>query len=618
MNRPRMSWREGISKKLKCPHILSQAADKIAMSFISRLLNADMFGTLWRPDPGGIRVGRDVGALTSTGFSRGAPDNVIVSRGDDVELKSADLFNKVRDAARKGENVTRFRSISPQDLVEGKVSSGNTVYKNGDYCAAFADGTLTISKRNAETGKFDQVLSTKIREDTKVVWNENGEPQLLTGRSARTEGVLKAEGENELLFRVSDCDVQAGAGTVVYNLCSSSGTYSGGDNVTYLGAYEGGTFTETTGKVTFGGYFNGASFSKLTGISEFSGVFEAAAVDLADGKGSFSGYFSASAITGSADHGNTMDGIFLDACTIQGGDGDDTFNGRFINSTIDGGEGDNSFGDMGMNLMRTLTAEADFINSSVSSGAGRDNLRGVVWGGSFDLGDGDDSVDGVFSQTTISGGSGNDRLKADYANAASFDTGRGDDVVDLTTAVNNTVTTGEGSNRVSMGRNDVSGQAKTWQTAEEHALRTRPTQTGELARNTVVAHEGENAVTINNGQSTRRLATSDGQKQAGQGDAVDDGPAEENPPKAQPQGDGTDRAMVTAIKRYRLSMVTGSETARELAATVIYADGSRDNINAMTRREKKYEDPAGGMVRMVRRYGSDGSVSWDRWMRLAG
>lgn len=115
---------------------------------------------------------------------------------------------------------------------------------------AFADGILTISKRNAETGKFDQVLSTKIREDTKVVWNENGEPQLLTGRSARTEGVLKAEGENELLFRVSDCDVQAGAGTVVYNLCSSSGTYSGGDNVTYLGAYEGGTFTETTGKVT--------------------------------------------------------------------------------------------------------------------------------------------------------------------------------------------------------------------------------------------------------------------------------------------------------------------------------------------------------------------------------
>ena len=588
------------------------------MSLVSRLLTAGNFGSLWRPDSGGIRVGRDVGALTSTGFARGAPDNVIVGKGDEIELKSGELFGKVREAARNGENIRQFRSISNQDLIEGNVADGNTIYKGGDYRASFADGTLTISKRNGETGKFDQVLSTAIREDTKVVWNENGEPRLLTGNSARTKGILTSEGENELLFRVSDCDVQAGAGTVVYNLCASSGTYSGGDNVTYLGAYEGGTFTDTTGRVTFGGYFNGASFAGLTGLSSFSGVFEEVDVNLEDGKGSFSGYFSASAITGSAGHGNTMSGMFLNACTVLGGASDDTFNGRFINSAIDGGEGDNAFGDPGMSLMRDLVAEADFVNSDVTSGAGRDNLRAEVWGGSFDLGGGDDSADGVFSQTTILGGDGKDTLKAEYANGASFDTGRGDDVVDLTTAVNNTVTTGEGSNRVSMGRNDVSGQAKTWQTAEEHALRTRPTQTGELARNTVVAHEGENAVTIDNGLSTRRLATSDGQKQAGQGDAVDDGPAEENPPKAQPQGDGTDRVMVTAIKRYRLSMVTGSETARELAATVIYADGSRDNINAMTRREKKYEDPAGGMVRMIRRYGRDGSVSWNRWMRLAG
>lgn len=588
------------------------------MSLVSPLLTAGNFGSLWRPDSGGIRVGRDVGALTSTGFARGAPDNVIVGKGDDVELKSADLFNKVRDAARKGENVTQFRSISPQDLVEGKVSSGNTVYKNGDYCAAFADGTLTISKRNAETGKFDQVLSTKIREDTKVVWNENGEPQLLTGRSARTEGVLKAEGENELLFRVSDCDVQAGAGTVVYNLCSSSGTYSGGDNVTYLGAYEGGTFTETTGKVTFGGYFNGASFSKLTGISEFSGVFEAAAVDLADGKGSFSGYFSASAITGSADHGNTMDGIFLDACTIQGGDGDDTFNGRFINSTIDGGEGDNSFGDMGMNLMRTLTAEADFINSSVSSGAGRDNLRGVVWGGSFDLGDGDDSVDGVFSQTTILGGDGKDTLKAEYANGASFDTGDGEgDVVDIVTGVNNMVSAGEGDNTISMGRNGVSDQAKTWQTSVEHALRTRPTQTGEIARNTIMATSGETSIVINNGETSRRVATSNGLESSSPGESADAAPDTEDTPETRGSG-GIDKTMLIAINRYRLVMDAESENAAGPAATVVYADGRREGFSAMARHEAKYEDPEGGMVRMIRRYGRDGSVSWNRWMRLAG
>lgn len=143
--------------------MLSQAADKTSMSFISRLMNADMFGSLWCPDSAGIRGGRDVGALTSTGFSHGAPGNVIVSRGDDVEVKSGDLFNKVKDAARKGENVTRFRSISPQDLVEGKVSSGNTVYKNGDYCAAFADGTLSLHR---DTGRHQSCLERKRRAAT--------------------------------------------------------------------------------------------------------------------------------------------------------------------------------------------------------------------------------------------------------------------------------------------------------------------------------------------------------------------------------------------------------------------------------------------------------------------
>ena len=588
------------------------------MSHVSRLLTAGNFGSLWRPDSGGIRVGRDVGALTSTGFARGAPDNVIVGKGDEIELKSGELFGKVREAARNGENIRQFRSISNQDLIEGKVADGNTLYKGGDYRASFADGTLTISKRNGETGKFDQVLSTAIREDTKVVWNENGEPRLLTGNSARTKGILTSEGENELLFRVSDCDVQAGAGTVVYNLCASSGTYSGGDNVTYLGAYEGGTFTDTTGRVTFGGYFNGASFAGLTGLSSFSGVFEEVDVNLEDGKGSFSGYFSASAITGSAGHGNTMSGMFLNACTVLGGASDDTFNGRFINSAIDGGEGDNAFGDPGMSLMRDLVAEADFVNSDVTSGAGRDNLRAVVWGGSFDLGGGDDSADGVFSQTTILGGDGKDTLKAEYANGASFDTGDGEgDVVDIVTGVNNTVSAGEGDNTISMGRNGVSDQAKTWQTSVEHALRTRPTQTGEIARNTIMATSGETSIVINNGETSRRVATSNGLESSSPGESADAAPDTEDTPETRGSG-GIDKTMLIAINRYRLVMDAESENAAGPAATVVYADGRREGFSAMARHEAKYEDPEGGMVRMIRRYGRDGSVSWNRWMRLAG
>ena len=76
--------------------------------------------------------------------------------------------------------------------------------------------------------------------------------------------------------------------------------------------------------------------------------------------------------------------------------------------------------------------------------------------------------------------------------------------------------------------------------------------------------------------------------------------------------------MLIAINRYRLVMDAESENAAGPAATVVYADGRREGFSAMARHEAKYEDLEGGMVRMIRRYGRDGSVSWNRWMRLAG
>ncbi len=562
-----------------------------------------------------------MGALTATGFARGAPDNVVVGKGDDVELNSRDLFNKVREAARSGKSVRQFRAISNQHLSDGEVADDAALYRNGDWRADFADGMLTISGRNRETGAFEEVASLQVKEDTRVVWGADGAPQILTGRAAMTGGVLKATGENELLFRQSNCRVEAGQGTVVYNLCGAAGTYSGGDGVTYLGEYNGGTFTDTTGSVTFGGYFKDASFSGLTGPASFSGVFEGVNADLRDGKATFSGYFSASAIRGSTDRGTTMSGMFLNACTIQGGDGDDMFSGRFINSSIDGGEGNNSFGDPGMNLLRNLVAEADFVNTEVTAGAGRDSLHSVVWGGVFDLGEGDDIADGVFSQTAILGGGGADTLNIDYANGASFDTGAGEgDVIDIATGVNNTVSTGEGDATITLGRNGVSGQARTWQTAEEHDLHTRPTQTGEIARNTVVAASGETTIVINTGATSRQIATSDGRESSGADAAVGniDAPVTENRPEARADASPGDRALRTAISRYRLVMDAAPETTAGRAATVIYGDGRREDFEGMARRQTRYEDPEGGMIRSVRRHDRDGSVSWDRWMRLAG
>ena len=252
-------------------------------------------------------------------------------------------------------------------------------------------------------------------------------------------------------------------------------------------------------------------------------------------------------------------------------------------------------GDPGMSLMRDLVAGADFVNSDVTSGAGRDNLRAVVWGGSFDLGGGDDSADGVFSQTTILGGDGKDTLKAEYANGASFDTGDGEgDVVDIVTGVNNTVSAGEGDNTISMGRNGVSDQAKTWQTSVEHALRTRPTQTGEIARNTIMATSGETSIVINNGETSRRAATSNGLESSSPGESAD---AARYGRHAGDAGERRhDKTMLIAINRYRLVMDAESENAAGPAATVVSADGRREGFSAMARHEAKYEDPEGGMV----------------------
>lgn len=538
-----------------------------------------------------------------------------------MELTSRELFNRVSEAARSGKSVRQFRAISNQDLSDGKVADDAALYRNENWRVDVADGMLTISGRNRETGALEEFASLELKEDTRVVWGADGEPQILTGRAAMTGGVLKATGENELLFRLSNCRVEAGQGTVVYNLCSAAGTYSGGDDVTYLGEYNGGTFTDTTGSVNFGGYFRDASFSGLTGLSSFSGVFEEVDADLKNGKATFSGYFSASTIIGSTDRGTTMSGMFLNACTIQGGDGDDMFSGRFINSSIDGGEGNNSFGDPGMNLLRNLVAEADFVNTEVTAGAGRDSLHSVVWGGVFDLGEGDDTADGIFSQTAILGGGGADTLNIDYADGASFDTGDGEgDVIDIATGANNTVSTGEGDNTVIMGRNGVSEQARTWQTAVEHDLGTRPTQTGEIVRNTVVAASGETAISINTGAASRQIATSDGRESSDAEAAAGniDAPVTENRPDAR-AGDGPgDRALRTAINRYRFVMDAAPENAAGRAATVIYGDGHREDVAGMARRQTRYEDPEGGMIRSVRRYGRDGSVAWDRWMRLAG
>ena len=483
-------------------------------------------GSRWQPKENRIRVGRDVAALTSTGFSGRSANSMVLGHGDDVTLKSRELFQFAMSSAQAGHQPQSFRALSRGFGQEGNsfvVPKAATLATQGDFTVSYDSGSgmVRIFEKNAETDEYALVQSVAARQDIKISWGEDGKPQVLAGSDALTMGNLEATGQNEVLIRVSDADVLAGSGTTVMNLSSSAGNFSGGDKVTYLGSYRDSVFTGTAGDVNFAGYFSGSTFSELAGSNSFSGVFEHAEVDAAKGRNEFKGYFSASAITGGKER-YTASGLFINGSTILGSSDDDAFSGRFVDSEVSGGDGNDSFGNaQSISNSETLTYKsggiqatysaiaADFVNSSVNAGAGNDSFKGVMWGGTLNLEQGENTVKGVFGQTTVNGGSGNDELTAVYSDTSIFNTGIGDDSVALLSSVLSTINTGEGTNKVAVGLNASRANASTWQNRNDYFSQGRPVETGELQNNTINAEKGENQIAVHNGESTIAVLSGD-------------------------------------------------------------------------------------------------------------
>ncbi len=521
------------------------------------IMPAKTLGQVWRPKSQKLSVGRELCPLSATAFDE-QKRTVTLADGDDVRFASHEIFGFAKAAARSGLRVKNFRSVDTENLTYSnaarlpaaaddpdamarqeiqarrqnlaELTKSAEVYKNGDRLVTFSDNTLSVWEIDKERNSPKLLAKQTITGDTRLSWDKENNPVFHTGGQALTGGTLKAVGENEILVRMSGANVEAGNGTTVLNLSGKKGSFSGGDGVTYLGAYSDCEISGGTGKTDYAGYFANTAILASAGQGVFSGVFENMDIEAGESADRFTGYFSATTING-GDGNNEFKGMFLNGTTAQGGKDDDTFNGRFVDSLLNGGAGKNNFGTyIDINTMKRIVArdgyeyqglESDFINAGIEAGDGDDTLKGAVWGGSVNLGDGDNTVSGIFSESRVNAGAGNDTIAAMYSRNTVFEAGDGSDRVSLATAFSSTVRTGEGSTSVTLGHNvgessratgaehggDAVLSGTLWRTARQERNSTTADSYGELAGNSVDASVGENAVIVKTGSGVQSVRT---------------------------------------------------------------------------------------------------------------
>ena len=488
-------------------------------------------GQSWKPKGSELRVGRELSPLTQTVGTVDPRRKVVIGEGDDVRLKSLEIFSLAKDAAKNGNRLNNFRTLGIEEPDKMRIAADSPLYESNTRMVFYAGGTLDIYEKDSE-GKIGALLdSFEITDDSRLSWDTDGNHIFSSGSGAFTKGRLTATAGNEILFRTSGVHVEAGRGTMVINLSSAKGEFTGGSGVTYLGFYEGCTIKGASGSTVFGGYFTDTEIDARKEHGTFSGVFENTNIGCGLGSDVFSGYFRSSRIDG-GDGTNMFSGMFLQGCEVNGGKDADHFQGRFVDSTVKGNAGDDKFGTPASLDTKSLLKnadgeeyrglESDFINSELDGGEGDDQFDGVAWASTITMGEGNDITSGVFSQCTVIGGEGDDTLGSVYSLMSSFETGAGSDSVTLGTADTSSVQTDEGNNDISLGHNkdeavnphngfgSYSGLSGTkWQTRDEFfddpLGRSRAKMFGELDNNRIEAAKGENRIRVHRGPGTQTI-----------------------------------------------------------------------------------------------------------------
>lgn len=493
-------------------------------------------GRTWAPKRQRLSVGRDVAPIQNAAPRAETGGIILADSARQLEAAQA-AYAGAESRTRLGFSLKNSISVTPEGEEQVLAKGGS----ESVYLVRGKDGAagLRISGGGAE-----RYVALKAGEDVRVSWTDDGKAEVFTGAAALSGGKLAAQGEGDILVRMSAAAVQAGNGSTVLNLAAKSGgDFSGGHNVRYLGVYENAVIEGGTGVTDFGGYFGNSRISAENGRGDFNGVFSSR-----DSQGFirtgvyddvFSGFFqvadvgegkSKQAGLRSAGGANTFSGTFLNGTSIESGEGNDTFDGRFFDAKITDKGGDNIFGSY-VDLKNKVNL--NFVRTVIESGAGDDRFVGAAEESAVNLGGGDDEVDGILLGSTLHAGDGQDKVKLLYARASLIDLGQGDDALHLISGAGNSVRLGGGSNKMTSGLNagNTDGRfgsigafgnsAFLSETEAAMGIKARFGHNfGDVRSTTIDAGEGENDIAVHDGVNVHRVRSGRNDAAPAEGEAA--------------------------------------------------------------------------------------------------
>lgn len=493
-------------------------------------------GRTWAPKRQRLSVGRDVAPIQNAAPRAETGGIILADSARQLEAAQA-AYAGAESRTRLGFSLKNSISVTPEGREQLLAKGGS----ESVYLVRGKDGAAGL--RISGGSGADRFVALKQGEDVRVSWADDGKAEVFTGAAALSGGKLAAQGEGDILVRMSAAAVEAGNGSTVLNLAAKSGgDFSGGHNVRYLGVYENAVIEGGTGVTDFGGYFGNSRISAENGRGDFNGIFSSR-----DSKGFirtgvyddvFSGFFQVADVgegknrqagMRSAGGVNSFSGTFMSGTSIESGEGNDTFDGRFFDAKITDKGGDNTFGG---NVDLKNKINLNFVRTVIESGEGNDRFLGAAEESAVNLGGGDDEVNGVLLGSTLNAGDGHDKVKLLYARASLVDLGKGDDELHLVSGAGDSVRLGGGSDKMTSGLNADSAGAgaignfgnSAFLTETEAALGVTARfghYFGDVRSTNIDAGEGENEISVHDGKNVHSVKSGENEPAlAGEGEAA--------------------------------------------------------------------------------------------------